>query len=596
MQTTAVALCSVAGRIDNACLHGTRRLGALAALVLTACGAEPGEVLPPPPDPPRPPAPVVDETAALFDTARVMRVEVTLPAEDWDALRRQTRTFVDVLGGADCLDEPFGSPFTYFVGRVTIDGEVVEQVGVRKKGFIGSLSEEHPSLKISFDEVVRGQRFSGFERMTLNNVQQDPSAIRQCLGYALYAKAGVPAPRCAYASVAVNGEELGVFAHVDSIKKRFLRRHFEDDSGDLWEGTLSDFRSSWNGTFEQKTDREVPASRARLEQLSAILESAEPNVLGATEPLVDLDRFFAYWATESLIGFWDGYGGNANNFFVYDDPTSQRMTFIPWGVDSAFVSSNPFLQGPQPASVMAQGILTNRVYTTDEGRARYVAEMRRVLSEVWDEDALAEEIDRLELLLRPYIERRQAGWADALNELRGFVRERRGAVEAELDRGGVDWDAPLRETICVASVGSVRASFETSFGTHPAPNVFQTGSGTFEVVLPQSTIVGSGTGSSSGFGTNDDDREDVVVLIVSALPDGAYGVVYLALDPAGVAPGARIAFDSVANRGFLLRIEQLGQAPQPIGALTDGAVTFEAGSPIDGTPVIGTIEAELFPL
>jgi hypothetical protein len=37
--------------------------------------------------------------------------------------------------------------------------------------------------------------------MTLNNNKQDPSAIHQCLGYAVFADAGVPAPRCNFAHV-----------------------------------------------------------------------------------------------------------------------------------------------------------------------------------------------------------------------------------------------------------------------------------------------------------------------------------------------------------------------------------------------------------
>ena len=35
------------------------------------------------------------------------------------------------------------------------------------------------------------------------------------------------------------------------------------------------------------------------------------------DELVDLHEFVTFWAMESLIGFWDGYSGNQNNFFVY---------------------------------------------------------------------------------------------------------------------------------------------------------------------------------------------------------------------------------------------------------------------------------------
>src|SRR5690606_12426430 len=98
---------------------------------------------------------------------------------------------------------------TYFPARVTIDGAVIDNVGVRKKGFLGSLLMGRPSLKLRLDELVPGQRHAGLDRLTLNNNRQDGSRIRQCLAYARFRAAGVPAPRCNFARVTVNGESLG---------------------------------------------------------------------------------------------------------------------------------------------------------------------------------------------------------------------------------------------------------------------------------------------------------------------------------------------------------------------------------------------------
>ena len=70
--------------------------------------------------------------------------------------------------------------------RAPLDGEIVEEVGVRKKGFLGSMDTERPSLKIKFGEYVEGQELQGLKRMTLNNSRQDPSLLRQCLAYGLF--------------------------------------------------------------------------------------------------------------------------------------------------------------------------------------------------------------------------------------------------------------------------------------------------------------------------------------------------------------------------------------------------------------------------
>ena len=43
--------------------------------------------------------------------------------------------------------------------EVTVDGNTLTNVGVRKKGFQGSLSTTEPSFKVKFDEKVFGSRY-----------------------------------------------------------------------------------------------------------------------------------------------------------------------------------------------------------------------------------------------------------------------------------------------------------------------------------------------------------------------------------------------------------------------------------------------------
>ena len=118
-----------------------------------------------------------DLTEAIYDPNRVIDVEIDLAAADWDDLRKQGRSIFDVLG-ASCLVEPPPRPFTYFSATVRIDGEEVSNVGVRKKGFFGSLSETKPSLKLKFSEYDETQTFCGLKRLTLNNNKSDASHVK----------------------------------------------------------------------------------------------------------------------------------------------------------------------------------------------------------------------------------------------------------------------------------------------------------------------------------------------------------------------------------------------------------------------------------
>ncbi len=175
---------------------------------------------------------------SIYDSKKILEVNITLPEADWKQLCNQNRDPRGVFAGK------IEDPFSYFKGDITIAGVKIEGVGIRKKGFIGSLDNRHPSLKIKFDEFVDQQPIADLEGLTLNNNKQDMSLLSQTLAYELFKSAGVHAPRCTYAKVSVNGEDLGIYSNVESIAKPFLKRHFTNSSGNLYEGTLADFLSA----------------------------------------------------------------------------------------------------------------------------------------------------------------------------------------------------------------------------------------------------------------------------------------------------------------------------------------------------------------
>ncbi len=103
---------------------------------------------------------------------------------------RQTRDPRGVFSGK------IEDPFTYFQGDITIEEVTIKSVGIRKKGFIGSLDDRFPSLKIKFDEFVDQKPIADVDVLTLNNNKQDSSLVSQTLAYELFNAAGVHAPRC----------------------------------------------------------------------------------------------------------------------------------------------------------------------------------------------------------------------------------------------------------------------------------------------------------------------------------------------------------------------------------------------------------------
>src|SRR5690242_12025956 len=76
--------------------------------------------------------PELGDYDALFDPDHIVEVSIELDDADWDELRFQTRTFTSVLEG-DCLGGPIESPFTTFEADLTVDGDAIGRVGIKKK-------------------------------------------------------------------------------------------------------------------------------------------------------------------------------------------------------------------------------------------------------------------------------------------------------------------------------------------------------------------------------------------------------------------------------------------------------------------------------
>lgn len=395
------------------------------------------------------------EADSLLDGTRVVPIEITLPAVDWETLRRESRGPMGLFAAGP------SQPFTYHRGHAVVDGLAIADVGVRKKGFFGSIDSVRPSLIVDFNRYVPQQPIDGIGRLTLNNNKQDTSCVGQYLAYTLFRAAGVPAARAGFASVTVNGEGLGIYTLVEPIKKPFLARAFGDSAGSLYEGTVADLVPESLGKLEVEThDR----ARPQLEELAALLAADGPLDLPRVEQLVDVEQFLSYWAVEAIIGMWDGYTSNQNNYFLYADPRDTRLRFIPWGADSAFTPIPALLpgfgRGPAPA-IYAQAALANRLIFTPGLAARYRQRLEGLLATVWNEDNLVAEVDRLELLLMPHVAAAQRNATTSLAAVRGFIRHRRG----ELSKALASWPPELperyRQPMTTRRVGTVSGSFAT---------------------------------------------------------------------------------------------------------------------------------------
>ncbi|MES2640719.1 MAG: CotH kinase family protein [Myxococcota bacterium] len=513
-----------------------------------------------------------DSSPSVYDDTRVLDVVLTLPAAEWEALRHQTRSVWDTYNG-DCLAQPFDSPFDWFVGEATVDGVALGSVGVRKKGFLGSLDTVRPSLKVDLGRFGSDTNLGGVTRLTLNNGHEDPTGLRTCLAYGTYTAAGVPAPRCTLAHVTVNGEDLGVYANVEPVDEAFLSRQGLSPDGGLFEGTLSDFRDGWSTTFDAKTDT------SDVTALDRVREAIESGDLDAIAAVVDLDAYLSYWAAEVIVGQWDGYDANTNNFFVYDDPATGRIRFIPWGADAVLDREEPFGAG----WVAANSALAQAVLLAPGGEEAYRARLETLLDEVWEGDERGAEVGRLASLAEPW---QGEAFRTDVRALRSIVSGREDTLRAALDADPTGWTGALRDPPCFVERGTIATTFATTWGTLDQ-TPWTTGAMTMALTWDGEAVPVTPAGAVAGA-----QGETAILAAGASTADGGTFVTYAWFPVDQLAPGT-IPFDFVDVVGVLLASDGTSE-PTLAAYVAEGSVTLDVAGSAAGDAVEGRIAGTLY--
>lgn len=307
----------------------------------------------------------------LFGLDVIHQVEITLPTESEAALA--------------------AAPYEWAVANVSIDGEALEQIGVRLRGKIGSFRtlDGKPKFKLSFGEYVDGQRFYGLEELSLNNAVVDCSYMKEVIGYHVYGMAGVPTLRTSYAQVSVNGAAYGLYVVVETPSDKWLDRNFENPDGNLYDGkyvyygggsyTLLDFGDGVDNLFQLEEGTDV--GNADIAAISTMLTSQAglPSFYGSMGALLDWNAYHRLTAVDQLLGHNDGYSMNTNNYRVYFDPTDGKADLLPWDLDYTFLLD--YQWGLSWGN--ARGNITNACFADATCFARHRTAMATVL-DTWD--------------------------------------------------------------------------------------------------------------------------------------------------------------------------------------------------------------------
>ncbi|MEO9893898.1 CotH kinase family protein [Aurantibacter sp.] len=299
----------------------------------------------------------------VFEDNAVKRIDIVITEDRWqsmlDDMTSLYGTFGRGGGGTSFSDEdPIFVP-----AEVYYDDKEWYRVGVRFKGNSSLQSSWQSgilklSFKLDFDEFeddypqIKNQRFYGFKKLSLKNNYNDKSMLREKVAADVFKNAGLAVSHTAFYTLYVDygdgPQYFGVYTMVEEVDDTVLEDQFGDEDGNLYKPD-GDAASFATGTYDEdefvKKNNEDEADFTDVEALFDILNDGSRTTDAATwrtnlEAVFDTDVFLNYLAVNTVIQNWDTYGRMTHNYFLYNNPDNDKLTWIPWDNNEALQNGN----------------------------------------------------------------------------------------------------------------------------------------------------------------------------------------------------------------------------------------------------------------
>ncbi len=356
----------------------------------------------------------------------IKRIDLTISSSNWSAMWSDLSKNLGsssggntggwwgaVAVGTSSDFDPIWVPCT-----VSYDDTDWYQVGVRFKGNSSLQSayqsgNEKLSLKLDFDEyeddypALKNQRFYGFKQLNLNNNYNDESFLRETMASRLFRKFDMAVAHTALYEVYINGDYYGLYTVVEEVDDTVIKTQFTK-GGNCYKPEISFSKSSYttSGLYLKTNTEEADYSDANTlyDALHSSLRTSDEELwMAYIESTFDVDTFLKWMAVCCTIQNWDCYGNMAHNFYLYNDPNTSQLTWIPWDHNETFQSANGNYNTYEPSEyskVSSSWPLINYLIGVDEYQERFDEYLRTFIDEVFITEELVATYSAYETLIQ----------------------------------------------------------------------------------------------------------------------------------------------------------------------------------------------------
>ena len=224
----------------------------------------------------------------------------------------------------------------------------LNNVGIRLRGNT-SLTAPKKSFKLDFNSFVPGRKFLGVEKLNLNANHNDPSLFRAAISWNILREMNLPNTRTSFAELFINDDFMGVYVVTEHIDDEFIKNNYEKDYGNLykclWPAPLHyiedspeayKFESNGRRAYDLKTNKFTDDYSDLAQFISVLNNTSDDDFVCEIESVFNVADYLKILALDVLIGNWDGYAGNKNNFYLYHNPLTDLFDYIPYDLDNTW--------------------------------------------------------------------------------------------------------------------------------------------------------------------------------------------------------------------------------------------------------------------